>query len=127
MPSVEVVFFSWVSRQVFGCGSLYELRVVVQQYNFRVLFSFYLPINPRHRTLSDVRQLRRCTVHIVLVLRLSVYVVSMVSSPSVSDFVAVAASSAWVMAARRESMSGVTTKRLLTSPSTRKSLLARST
>jgi hypothetical protein len=86
--------FSWVSRKVFGCGSLYELRVAVQQYNFCVLFSFYLPINPRHRTLSDVRQLRRCTVHIVLVLWLSVHVVSMVSSPSVSDFAAVAASSA---------------------------------
>ena len=75
----------WIPVRVTSGGSAIQ---------FCVLFSFYLPINPRHRTLSDVRQLRRCTVHIVLVLRLSVYVVSIVSSPSVSDFAAVAASSA---------------------------------
>ena len=55
------------------------------------------------------------------------YVVSIVISPCVSDFAAVAASSAWFIAMRRESMSGVATKRLLISPSTRKSLVERST
>ncbi len=92
-------------------------------YSFQVyFFSLHLFINLRHGTLSDVRQLPRYR-YCIDVSDFVFYVVSIVINSCVSDFAAIAASSAWFMAARRESMSGVTTKRLLISPSTRRSLL----